>query len=118
MMKFAVVTVLILSCIASAMGLRCYKCHSLTTSNDCEEEGFDTSNALKTTCAYGEVCAKTVVGKLVARDCISGSGLSDSCVSVDDTAVCYCSTDLCNSAVSKNLGFALAFISLVAAKYL
>ncbi|XP_033121983.1 lymphocyte antigen 6D-like [Anneissia japonica] len=123
MMKSAVTTVLILASLASAANaLQCYTCSSLISSSGCGENDFDPNTASKTTCANNEVCAKAVVGDVVSRACSPiGEGLTDNkCFPVEEasTNICYCSTDLCNSALSKNLGLVLAFIAFMTAKYL
>ncbi|XP_033112050.1 uncharacterized protein LOC117112938 [Anneissia japonica] len=94
----------------------------LNLSSGCGENDFDPSKASTTTCAQGDVCAKGVIGKLAQRACATiAEGLTNNkCYPNKDVSsnIFYCSTDLCNSALSKNLGLVLAFIAFMTTKYL
>nr|XP_039258557.1 uncharacterized protein LOC120335127 [Styela clava] len=88
---------------ATASAIRCYTClvcdtvDSSTETREC--------NGTETTCTKIEA---TLMGvRQVGRVCSSGS---DGCSTVGDvnsdtfTTTCYCNTDLCNGASSKQIG--------------
>ncbi|KAI0222517.1 hypothetical protein LSAT2_026246 [Lamellibrachia satsuma] len=75
-------------------GYKCYHC-STESSSSCgdpfKEEGVSTCKS-----DYG--CMKGKGKTTVMRGCLTTDASAYECVSDKDSALCYCKTDLCNSA--------------------
>ncbi|XP_033108882.1 uncharacterized protein LOC117110322 [Anneissia japonica] len=120
MMNFALTTVLILASLGSAKALQCYyyPCKNGTVDPSCGKFGTPML------CYMNQVCAKydAVDGK-VYRGCRNLKNAQDNnqCFDYNNAELkrmCLCSTSLCNSALKNNVGFFLAFVAFLAAKFL